>query len=337
MLKDVHVEYEKDPGLLAEILSALPKKMESTLNLHRSRILGNLPKTRDEFSPASLLSKLDGGEKILLCDSNVDLPKDWKNIDLKKEFAGMGLEASERNSDDLDGGRESGSEGMSSGLSSEEDGIDAVEEDLEGYNDATMNSTNVGVEALNAPKRVLVFTTMVMLGLMSICKYGSVDGTFKAMTKKWKQLFVFMVNYRGSFLPVAFGWLPDKTAVSYHVFLLLLLQKFKQEKKVISHMYGRTALKLRKIKLDFELAIHRAFEGIFKLRGCFFHFSQAGWRKVQKGGMVVPYMKEKEFRDFIRSVIALPFLPINQIESAIDTLRAMEMNKDSEFYDKICT
>ena len=154
MLKDVHLEYEKDPGLLAEILSALPKKMESTLNLHRSRILGNLPKTRDEFTPASLLSKLEGGDKILLCDSNVDLPNDWKNLDMKQEFAEMDMAATEGDYEDLG----SASDGMSSGsgLSSEEDGSDNCDaldvEDPEEYNDATMNSSNVGVEAVTAPK-----------------------------------------------------------------------------------------------------------------------------------------------------------------------------------------
>ena len=180
-----------------------------------------------------------------------------------------------------------------------------------------------------------MFTTLVTIGLLTICKYGSVDGTFKAMTKKWKQLFVFMVNYRGSFLPVAFGWLPDKTSLSYHVFLFLLLQKFKNERDNIVNLYSRGSLKLRKIKLDFEVAIHRAFEVVFKLSGCYFHFSQAGWRQVQKGGMVVSYMNDKVFRDFIRSVIALPFLPMNQMEAAIDELRELEMDKESDTYEEI--
>ena len=35
------------------------------------------------------------------------------------------------------------------------------------------------------------------------------------------------------------------------------------------------------------------------------------------------------------NVIALPFLPINQIEAAIDELRLMDMDKDSEFYEKM--
>ena len=108
------------------------------------------------------------------------------------------------------------------------------------------------------------------------------------------------------------------------------------EHENIVKLYNRGGLKLRKIKLDFESAIHRAFEVLFKLRGCFFHFSQAGWRQVQKGGMVIVYMAEKEFRDFIRAVIALPFLPLNQIEAAVDDLRAMSLGKDSSSFEKIC-
>ena len=111
-MKDVHLEYEKDPCLLAEIISALPMKMESTLNLHRSRLLGSLPKTRDEFDPASLLSKLDGGEKVLVCDSNVDLPKDWMDVDLRA------FVDAEVNAPNDDHATESGSEGLSSGSAS---------------------------------------------------------------------------------------------------------------------------------------------------------------------------------------------------------------------------
>ena len=122
--------------------------------------------------------------------------------------------------------------------------------------------------------------------------------------------------------------------VSY--FFWLVLGKFRSEKENIQKLYERGTLKVKKIKLDFEIAIHQAFEALFKLRGCYFHFSQAGWRKVQKGGMVVSYMNEKCFRDFIRSAIALAFLPLNQIEAAIDDLRTVDFEKDSLCYEKMC-
>ena len=364
VMKEVNLEFENDPSLLADIVSALPKKMESTLNLHKNRLLGSLPKTMDDFDPTSLLSKLDGGSKIIVLDSNKDLPENWKYVDLKKTF-GL-VTGEEEDGDDLnhdvastdecsstDGAASTDGGGSTDGASGDEaasstdggasiDGAtggevsaaaDECDDDLE-YQEVAADST-IDVSKVKKPKRVLVFTTVVMLGLLAVCKNGSVDGTFKAMTRKWKQLFIFMVDYRGAFLPVAFSWLPDKHAISYHISLLLTLSKFKQEQSSIMKIYGRGTLKVKKIKLDFELAIHRAFEPLFKLKGCFFHFSQAGWRKVQNGGMVVSYMNEKQFRDFIRSVIALAFLPMNQIEAAVDDLRAVEFDKEITDYDKI--
>lgn len=37
---------------------------------------------------------------------------------------------------------------------------------------------------------------------------------------------------------------------------------------------GKALLKVKRIKLDYELAIHSAFMPVFKLSGCYFHFSQ---------------------------------------------------------------
>ena len=122
------------------------------------------------------------------------------------------------------------------------------------------------------PPRVLVFTTVMLLALLAVCRNGCVDGTFKSMSKQWKQLFIMMVNYRGAFIPVAFGWLPDKSEISYHVFLVLLLEAFRGQKGEILELFGRCNLKLKKIKLDFEKAIHNAFGSLFILKGCFFHF-----------------------------------------------------------------
>ena len=49
-------------------------------------MLGSLPTSRDDFDPTALLGKMEEGEKIIFMDSNKDLPKDWKTIDLKETF-----------------------------------------------------------------------------------------------------------------------------------------------------------------------------------------------------------------------------------------------------------
>ena len=78
ILNELSLKYADDPVLLSGILSALPKRMESTLNMYKNRLLGTLPKTRDEFDLHPLLARVDGGEKIIVLDSYVDLPFNYK-------------------------------------------------------------------------------------------------------------------------------------------------------------------------------------------------------------------------------------------------------------------
>ena len=76
------VEYQDDQDLLSDILSALSKRIVSGMNLHRLNLLGNVPKNRDEFDPSKLLNKLEGGSKVIVKDSNKDLPPNWWKLDL---------------------------------------------------------------------------------------------------------------------------------------------------------------------------------------------------------------------------------------------------------------
>ena len=85
-MAEIKLKFEHDKALLADILSALPKRMESSLNLHKNRLLGSLPKNREYFNPFQLLSKLSGGEKVIVLDSSKDLPPNWRNINMVKKF-----------------------------------------------------------------------------------------------------------------------------------------------------------------------------------------------------------------------------------------------------------
>ena len=73
-------------------------------------------------------------------------------------------------------------------------------------------------------KRVLAFTSEPLLKLFSECKRGSIDGTFKTSSKLWRQQFIFMVKYQGHWIPVIWGWLPDKSVASYKVSMILINQ-----------------------------------------------------------------------------------------------------------------
>ena len=54
--------------------------------------------------------------------------------------------------------------------------------------------------------------------------------------------------------------------------------------------------------------------------GCHYHFTQSVYRKVQTLGLVSIYRDEEDARSSVRKLMALPLLPLNQIECAFDEI-----------------
>ena len=94
--------------------------------------------------------------------------------------------------------------------------------------------------------------------------------------------------------------------------------------------------------MDFEYSIHMAFSVQFKISGCYFHFSQALWRRVQFAGCTTLYITERSFNTFFRMLVAIPFLPLVEINTALEELAIFSFNpvhpslsKMEDFRDKI--
>ena len=66
------------------------------------------------------------------------------------------------------------------------------------------------------------------------------------------------------------------------------------------------------VLIDFELAEKNALEAVFPgvtVKGCFFHFSQNIWRKVQANGLQGRYQQEPAFAEQVGKIAALAFVP----------------------------
>ena len=79
------------------------------------------------------------------------------------------------------------------------------------------------------------------------------------------------------------------------------------------------------VVLDFELAAHNAWTAARpgnppQIRGCFFHFSQCLWRKLQNLQLQQLYNNDVEFRLWAKSMLALPLLPTYEVEVAFQHL-----------------
>jgi hypothetical protein len=56
-------------------------------------------------------------------------------------------------------------------------------------------------------------------------------------------------------------------------------------------------------------------------KGCFFHLSQSGWRKIQEYGLASQYGTDEYLNFMLRNLFALAFLPADDIPDAFDILK----------------
>lgn len=78
------------------------------------------------------------------------------------------------------------------------------------------------------------------------------------------------------------------------------------------------------ILIDFELGFMGAISKFFPnatIWGCFFHFSQCLWRKVQEEGLQTRYIVDEVFAYEIRKPAALAFMPQIDVIDAFETLQ----------------
>ncbi|XP_048246386.1 uncharacterized protein LOC125377370 [Haliotis rufescens] len=95
-------------------------------------------------------------------------------------------------------------------------------------------------------------------------------------------------------------------------------------------------------QVDFEVAAIRALRTEFQgsdIKGCFFHFTQAIWRKTQELGLAVGYRDNPLVEQWIRRAAALPLLPLQQVQDAwIDSMnQSPDVPNADEFNDYIVT
>ena len=161
------------------------------------------------------------------------------------------------------------------------------------------------------PKRVLAFSSEKLIRQLSRNLKSSVDGTFKSSCTLWRQLFIWMVKDNGYWFPVVFGWLPDKSEISYKVFFLMVKQKLKE--------FG-LELKVKSILCDYELNIMKSIDMFLELDidGCFFHHKKCFQSRVDKKGMKTRYESDEHFRNFINQTSAISFLPVSDVQEGLD-------------------
>ena len=59
-----------------------------------------------------------------------------------------------------------------------------------------------------------------------------------------------------------------------------------------------------------------------QVNGCFYHLTQATWRKIQILGFVQQYKEEKDVKLFCDMLDGLPFLPVDDVPEGMTSMGA---------------
>lgn len=123
---------------------------------------------------------------------------------------------------------------------------------------------------------IIILGTKSSLNLLCQSDCWIMDGTFDVVPTIMRQLFSIHGRVESHIIPLVFCLMSKKT--------LALYKEFFEELKKIALQYSLN-LQPNRIICDFEKAIISSVKLCFpeaNLRGCFFHFGQILWRKVQK-------------------------------------------------------
>ena len=162
--------------------------------------------------------------------------------------------------------------------------------------------------------RLIIFCTDG--NLRQLCRshvwYG--DGTFSVAPKHFYQLYTVHWVVMGQLLPLAYCLLTRKTRLIYAEMFSAL--KFHANKRSI-------CLSVSELRVDFEDACIKAFTDVFPaaiVECCFFHLSQAHWRKITDLGLRTRYIEDENFAQKLRMFTALAFVPPENVYSVFAEL-----------------
>ena len=169
-------------------------------------------------------------------------------------------------------------------------------------------TTNAGLPFLRYDSgdqdRVLMFVTDERLTVLEDNSDWFIDGTFDTVPLIYMQLLTIHAKVDGKVIPCVYVLLPDKTQASYTRVLLQLLAI-------------KPNLNPSSVLIDFELEIKNALETAFAgvdVQGCFFHFCQNIWRRIQANGLQERYQQDVVFVAEVRMIAALAFVPGNDVD-----------------------
>lgn len=137
-----------------------------------------------------------------------------------------------------------------------------------------------------------------------------VDGTFSLAPVLFSQIYVVLANRGGFVLPILYALLPNKEGETYR-------RMFNAVRELWPNLNPSS------ISIDFEQASIGAVRENFPncaIHGCLFHLTKNMKHKLASEGLLRRYNTDPEFASNARMIVALSFVPITDLDIAVETL-----------------
>ena len=163
--------------------------------------------------------------------------------------------------------------------------------------------------------------TMTILAEISDISF---DGTFYTVPKQFYQLWTIFIVVNQHVIPAIHYLLTGKSQELYEAILFRI-------KSIVPRFNPQIAMS------DWEIAPRNAFKTAYngiKLQGCWFHYTQRICKMVQKCNLVNAYNNNTAFKNFLRNIMALPFLPPDTIQPIFIEITIPDLNlSDNQVVD----
>lgn len=158
--------------------------------------------------------------------------------------------------------------------------------------------------------RILIFGRQVRVQVLQDSQTWFVDGTFRIAPPLFSQVYVILGQRLGGVHPILYALLPNKQLETYRRLLTMVNALLPN-------------LQPNAVSCDFELAAIRAIQEVYPnadVMGCFFHLCHNLKKRVAELGLTQCYNSDPNFALQARMVAALAFVPIDDLDEAVDEL-----------------
>ena len=150
------------------------------------------------------------------------------------------------------------------------------------------------------------------------------DGTFNSAPYPFDQLYILHSEINGQSFPLLYCFIQGKTQEVYTELFIKI--------KSCLRIYN-VSFEPNIVQIDFEYAAYNAVCSVFtgaEIKGCFFHFGQALFRKLVSLGLKSRYNNDVNFRHCFECISSLALIPLHDIMNAWIYIQSLLLNPSVE-------